>query len=561
MGLELVGNIRGLAPSETKLLLKLYQRRFDRREIIPFDNAKELCELADQLGRRLGVLVSREGRVEHVIVGTRELLYLPNLGRARAGEGRLRKLRLVFTDISRSENVTIPSDIYADLEKLRLDLVVAIKPRGREIQMSYAYLSPDRLGGAAGSVTESATDIGTYQRDFDFLAFIESVEEQLLRSPERLAAPESSGAVLVGVYEKGSGDAESSIVELRELARTAGLKIIDTIIQKRDLDPRTLLGKGKLQELMLRCLRSGAGMIVFDAELRPSQWRAITNATELRVIDRSMLILDIFAQRATTSDGRLQVELAQLRYNLPKLVEKDAGLSRLSGGIGGRGPGETKLELGRRRIRDRIAELEQRINKLAEQRTLRRQKRVDQEIPLVALVGYTNVGKSSLFNVLTKSTVLAENKLFATLSPAQRRIVFPVPAPFDQRFAVLSDTVGFIRDLPKELFNAFRATLEELHGAALLLHVVDASDPEIAQKLGNVEAILTELELSSIPRVTVLNKIDACPPDRVALLLKEHNAVGVSAVKRTGIDDLRMLVYRAIWEEGAASTLIDAPRA
>ena len=302
-------------------------------------------------------------------------------------------------------------------------------------------------------------------------------------------------------------------------------------------------------------------MIVFDAELRPSQWRAITNATELRVIDRSMLILDIFAQRATTSDGRLQVELAQLRYNLPKLVEKDAGLSRLSGGIGGRGPGETKLELGRRRIRDRIAELEQRINKLAEQRTLRRQKRVDQEIPLVALVGYTNVGKSSLFNVLTKSTVLAENKLFATLSPAQRRIVFPVPAPFDQRFAVLSDTVGFIRDLPKELFNAFRATLEELHGAALLLHVVDASDPEIAQKLGNVEAILTELELSSIPRVTVLNKIDACPPDRVALLLKEHNAVGVSAVKRTGIDDLRMLVYRAIWEEGAASTLIDAPRA
>jgi GTP-binding protein HflX len=252
-----------------------------------------------------------------------------------------------------------------------------------------------------------------------------------------------------------------------------------------------------------------------------------------------MLILDIFAQRAKSSDGRLQVELAQLKYSLPRLVEMDTGLSRLSGGIGGRGPGETKLELGRRRARDRIAELERRIEQLGDQRTLRKQRRKESEVPLVAILGYTNVGKSTLFNALTKSTVIAEDKLFATLDPAQRRIVVPCPEDAAETHAmVFSDTVGFIRELPDELRSAFRATLEELHDAALLIHVLDASDPMIEQRKNAVDTILEEMKLRSIPEIVVLNKIDRVDESVWVPLQRAYGALAISATARRGFDTL-----------------------
>jgi GTP-binding protein HflX len=508
-----------------------------------------MVSLAESLRRRVGVLINRQGRIEEVMLGTKEILYIPDLGRYRLGRARLRNLRLVFTDLSKDkEQATIPFDVYADLERLRLDMVVSLRSAPNRVSMTYAYLVPARGTDTAASATEEIKDVGAF--DANFLELIESVEQSLASEVVQLAADEV-GAVLVGVYDNKEMDSEASMLELRELARTAGVKVIDEIVQKRRIDPKTFIGSGKLQELVLRCLRSGAEVLIFDAELKPSQWRSITNSTELKVLDRSMLILDIFAQRAQSSDGRLQVELAQLKYNLPRLVEKDAGLSRLSGGIGGRGPGETKLELGRRRIRDRIAELEQRLSKVRESRDFRRGRRRENQLQLISIVGYTNVGKSTLFNLLTGSQVIAENKLFATLDPSQRRLFLPASEAeqaqgISGRTVIVSDTVGFIRNLPQELETAFRATLEELYDASLLVHVVDASDPDAVKKYNAVRRILDQMTLGSAPELVVCNKVDKAEQEAVEPLLRELGGVAVSASKRIGIGELLARIDRMV---------------
>jgi len=447
---------------------------------------------------------------------------------------------LIYTDFGKDKELKIKSDIYTDLEKLRLDMVAAIRVDKNRTAITYAYLMPpspkEKFGGSA-SATEEFKDLD--QVDIDFSEFITELEGELSYVTEKTKQVGKTSAILVGVYDKSSHDPESSMLELKELARTANLNILDTIIQYRTPDPKTLLGTGKLEQVVLHCLKLGAELIVFDCELRPGQWRAIINETELKVIDRSMLILDIFAQRANSSEGRLQVELAQLKYNLPRLVESDAGLSRLSGGIGGRGPGETKLELGRRRIRDRISMLEKKITKIGEQRDLRRKQRTAKELPVVAILGYTNVGKSTLFNFLTNSDVVAENKLFATLDPAHRRLRIPSKKDLSQNeLVILTDTVGFIRNLPKELRAAFKATLDELKEAQVLIHVLDASDRLIADRKNSVDEILTELELTSVPQIIVLNKIDRVPPLELDGIVTEFQGVPISAANGVGVEVL-----------------------
>ncbi|MBX7143230.1 MAG: GTPase HflX [Oligoflexia bacterium] len=535
------GNTKGLAPSQLRSVEKLFVRRFGAEEIVPLDVAREVFKVAQAIKRRIGVLVSREGRVEEVFVGSREILYLPDLGRYRYGRGRLRRLRLIFSDLSTAyDEPHIPADIYTDLQKLRLDSVVAVRVLGNATQIAYAYIVPPGLDVAPMTRTEVVQDLG--RLDLDYSTFMSELEDELQAAQESSVKVDGTSAVLIGVYDRNTRDAQSSMTELKELARTAGVSVVETIIQRRTPDPRTLLGKGKLEQVVLRCLALGADLLIFDAELKPGQWRVITNLTELKVIDRSMLILDIFAQRASSSEGRLQVELAQLKYNLPRLVEKDTGLSRLTGGIGGRGPGETKLEIGRRRIRDRIVDLEKRIDALSGQRGLRRQKRQAQGIPQISILGYTNVGKSTLFNALTQSNVLAEDKLFATLDPAQRRIMlqrcYSDRAP-DMVPAILSDTVGFIRDLPQELRSAFRATLEELYEASVLVHVLDASDPDVLTKKSSVDATLQEMNLGDRNLIVVLNKIDAVPASEWQSLAERLGAVAISARTRDGFDELR----------------------
>lgn len=551
MSQDISGNIKGLAASELKSLHKLYGRRTDKSEILTLDLAREILEIATNLNRQIGLLIGRDGKVAEVIVGTKEILYLPDLGRYRVGQGRLRRLRLIYTDLGSSDELKIKSDIYTDLAKLRLDVVAAIRSERNRVSMAYAYILPPSTNvnrSSSGIETEYVSDLGAYDLEFD--EFIEDIERQLTYYTEKTHVVGKVNAILVGVYGQGTRDIESSMAELKELSRTANVHVLDTIIQKRNPDPKTLLGKGKLEEVMLHCLKLGAEMIIFDCELRPGQWRAVTNSTELKVIDRSMLILDIFSQRASSSEGRLQVELAQLKYNLPRLVELDSGLSRLSGGIGGRGPGETKLELGRREIRNRISMLEGKIEKISSQRDLRRKQRSDNKLPVVAILGYTNVGKSTLFNRLTSSKVVVENKLFATLDPTHRRLRLPSLDVTRNEAVILTDTVGFIRDLPEELMTAFKATLDELNEAVLFLHVLDASDPLIAERKKNVEKILSEMKLIDVPSLIVLNKCDRINSEIKESLMAEFDGVCVSATTGVGCDTLLKKIVSTLGEIG-----------
>ena len=341
-----------------------------------------------------------------------------------------------------------------------------------------------------------------------------------------------SRCVLVSVSKAPKAIQERNLAELTELARTAGLGVAGNLIQRvTTINPRQILSQNKLAELEVIALQGHAGIIIFDGELSPAQLQNLAELTERKVLDRTQLILDIFAQHAKTGAGKLQVEMAQLKYTQPRLVGKNRAMDRLMGGIGGRGPGETKLETDRRRVRDRIAKIKIELENLKKQRQANRAKRSRCNLPVAALVGYTNAGKSTLLNKLTKSEVIAENKLFATLDPTTKRLRFP-----EEHEIVLADTVGFIRDLPKELMEAFRATLEELNEANILIHVLDASHEEMEQQLESVEKILEELKLADVPRVLLLNKWDNLPKENQELLLERFSdAFPVSALTGFGL--------------------------
>ena len=336
-------------------------------------------------------------------------------------------------------------------------------------------------------------------------------------------------AILV-TADTGEYDCESSLDELSELARTAGAEEIARVVQKRDAyESATVIGEGKLEEVKELCGTLGAELLIFDCELTASQIRCIEDVTDVRVIDRTMLILDIFAGRAVSREGKLQVELAQLRYRLPRLMGVGASLSRLGGGIGTRGPGETQLETDRRHIRRRIDKLSAELKELEERRGYSRERRKKDSVQVGAIVGYTNAGKSTLLNLLTGADVLAEDKLFATLDPTSRAIELP-----DGRSLLLVDTVGLIRRLPHHLVEAFKSTLEEAACADIIIHVCDASDPEAAEKAEVTLKTLAELGASEIPVVTVLNKCDRLDED----FPTDSSTVRISALKGEGIDRL-----------------------
>jgi GTP-binding protein HflX len=496
-----------------------------------------MTEISRRLNRQVGVLLGREGTVRNVIVGDAHSLTLPDIGRLRGGVGRFRGLRLVHTHL-KGEPLT--QDDLNDLALLRLDLVamVEVLPDGLPGRVEIAHLAPiaspadDGQNGQHGQDTEPFVRLqepGVHQLSFDVDATMRALEQEFARVTSDAGETEKERALVVGIVPD-----DEHFQETLELVRSAGVTLAGSIRQKRaQVHPRTVVGRGKLQEIVLEAMRRSASVAIFDIDLKPAQARAFEDATGLKAIDRTQLILDVFAQRARSRDGKLQVELAQLKYSLPRLTEKDAGLSRLAGGIGGRGPGETVMEVGRRRIRDRIRALETQVESLSRQRDLRRKRRRDEGVPVLSIIGYTNAGKSTLLNAMTGSVVEAEDKLFMTLDPTSRRLRFPREGE-----VVITDTVGFIADLPKDLIAAFRATLEELADADLLLHVVDASDPRLEQKFEAVERILEDLHLAEIPRLVVLNKTDLLAPHEAAGLARRYSAIAVSAVKRTGFADL-----------------------
>ena len=552
------GNIVGLKPSQKHALERVYRRRLLPSEVASAELATFLGSISREIERQVGILVDRRGEIEHVFVGDASRINLPELGRIRAGRGRFRGLRLIHTHL---RNEPLTRDDLVDLALLRLDLVAAIGllPDGRPADLHAAHVLPPVEGQPPWRVLPSEP---FHHSTLDPAALIAALEEEFDRvAPAAVATDTRDRALLVVVDVRGNrrpgaptgaeaaADTVGRVAELRELCRTANVRVSGVMEQRRaEADPKYLIGRGKLEEVLIRAMQVDASTLIFDPDLTPVQAHAIADFTDLKVIDRTMLILDIFAQRAKSRDGKLQVELAQLRYRLPRLHEKNTMMSRLTGGIGGRGPGETKLEENRRRARERIHRLEKEIDRFGEQRAGRRAERVRRGLPVVAIVGYTNAGKSTLLNTLTNSDVLAENKLFATLDPTTRRLRFP-----REREIILADTVGFIRDLPRDLARAFRATLEELDEADLLLHVVDAGDPAREQQIAAVETILKDLGLAETPRLLVLNKIDLVPEEeRGGLPRGERDlpAVQISAQDRSTAPPLLDAIETALWREG-----------
>jgi len=545
------GSTSGLKASQVRSLERIYRRRVPVDQLISGELARFLTELSFELRRQIGLIIDRQGEILHVILGDDREIVIPDLSGYGLGRSGLRGLRCVHTHL-KEEPLT--QDDINDLSLLRLDLIAAIGvgPEGFPGRVSWAHLLPSNR---EGDTVERLEAPSFYQLDLDFGRFVRALDDELERRIAETVdlSDQRERAILISVSQQPRHLIEESLDELTELARTADLLVLDRVVQRaHKIHPRYLMGQGKIKEVVIGALQQGATMLVFDQDLSPSQVNAIAEITEIKVIDRTQLILDIFARRAQSRDGKVQVELAQLKYILPRLTGRGTALSRLMGGIGGRGPGETKLEIDRRRIRDRISRLEKQLEGLSRGRLQRRRKRVRAGVPIVSIVGYTNAGKSTLLNALTQSTTLTENLLFATLDTATRRLRFP-----EEREVIITDTVGFIRQLPKSLFGAFRATLEELADADLLLHLVDVSNPRFEDQIAAVDRILLDLDLGRVPKQLVFNKVDLVPDEEVGHLCRRFEAIPVSALQRGSFEPLLTEMQRRIWPDEKAEGAID----
>lgn len=530
------GNTANIRDSIKKRLEALYEMRQPRDAFLDEALAFELIEISHAIKREIAVSLGRDGTVLDVSVGDAATVAFPRLSTLRR-ETRLSGVRCIHTHPRGSEELS-GIDLHT-LRTSRLDAMCAIgiDAKGKFTGLQAAVLTPD------GKEVE-VCDVDTLDALplYELMRRIREVDDAMVRADAPIAeAPEKERAVLLGIPDETDGT--DSMAELAELARTAGAEVVYTETQARaQMDPAYYVGRGKVGELQHICSETGATLCIVDDELSGSQLRNLEEALGIKVIDRTALILDIFAGRARSSEGRMQVELAQLRYRLPRLTGMGIAFSRQAGGIGTRGPGEKKLEIDRRRIRRRIHDLESEIARMAARRTFRRGRREKQGIPAVALVGYTNAGKSTLFNALSGSGVLAEDKLFATLDPTTRRIELP-----SGRAALITDTVGFIHKLPHDLVDAFRSTLEEAVQAQLVLHVVDATSPHYAAQMRVVDEVLSSLRMQDTPIITVYNKMDQVTD---GVFKEDERAVCISALQEKGFDALYARMEAALFVPG-----------
>ena len=535
------GKTEGLKKSEHKSLQQLYNRKATRNRFIDAHLGRQLTLVSRSINRQVGILVDRNGSITHVIVGDAHQIFIPDLSRHRAGANRFRGLRLIHTHLRKE---AINQDDLTDLSLLRLDTVIVIHAdmKGEPLYTEYAYLDPQAKEGKKPWKIEKRKSI--FDWTDDFLVFIDDIESQFSKKDKVTKVSGKDGVILVGVGTRGKVEALSSIEELARLADTAGLQVLGRQLQiRRKIDSKLVVGKGKLQDILIEAMQKDADALIFDQELTPSQLRNIATATNLKVIDRSQLILDIFAKRAKTREGKLQVEIAQLRYRKPRLKIMPTAMSRLTGGIGGRGPGETKLEINKRRADERLTKLERDLKKQGKVRQEQRKRRKRNNVPQVSLVGYTNAGKSTLLNTITHSKVVAEDKLFATLDPTSRRFRFPL-----DREIILTDTVGFIRNLPKELMQAFESTFEETTLADLIVHVVDAGDREMDIHIEAVEATLKALDADQIPRMLVFNKSDTIDTEAKTECAVKYDALLCSALTKENLNAVIDEIYRRLFQ-------------
>ena len=545
MANEIYGNLKGIRNSVIDELKTFYDIRIEDGSLLNTELAMRMADVTDFINREVSVYLSRSGQVLAVAVGNDQSVELPPV-EGRRGTSRLSGVRCVHTHPNGNPNLS-GVDISA-LKNNRFDAMVAIgvtSPNFSESVLTFGMIT-----GIDNNEQYEVECYGTLtptEAEGIFFPNLVATVERILdkQSGSASLAQGTERAIIVGM-EYGGGasiigwSAEDSLEELKQLADTAGAEVVARFLQKRPKpDPAFFIGRGKVQELALYVQQENVDLCIFDDELSPAQQRNIEQAMGVRVLDRTALILDIFAQRAHTNEGKLQVELAQLQYTLPRIMGKGLSLSRLGGGIGTRGPGETKLEVDRRRIRDRIAYIKGCISKVKNVRTLQRSGRAKASVPTVSLVGYTNAGKSTLLNTLTNSDIYAQDQLFATLDPTTRQLDLP-----NKQQAILTDTVGFIQRLPHQLVAAFQSTLEEVVEADVLLHVIDVSHELYKEQANAVYHVLEELGAKDKTIITVYNKIDKLPEGSALAerLAKEENSICISAKARLNLDGLLALI-------------------
>ena len=551
---EIKGNIKGIRDSVIAELQKLYDMQSP--QLVSQELAVKLADITEYINREISVYITRSGQIIEIAVGDNATVELPSFS-GRRGAGRLSGIRCIHTHPGGNPYLS-GVDISA-LKNNKYDAMVAIgvvSPDFTKSELTFGLIT-----GIDSNENYTAECYGPYSiEDAENINFVNTVStiERILDKQTGTASLQvmSERAILIGM-EWGRNDSlwtvEDSLEELKQLADTAGATVIKKFIQKRPKpDPAFFIGRGKVQELALYAQQENIDLCIFDDELSPAQQRNIESVMGIRILDRTALILDIFAQRARTNEGKLQVELAQLQYTLPRIMGKGLMLSRLGGGIGTRGPGETKLEVDRRRIRDRIAFIKEQIEKVKAVRSLHRSKRKKNKVFEVSLVGYTNAGKSTLLNTLTNSDIYAKDQLFATLDPTTRQLTLP-----NKQEIIITDTVGFIQRLPHQLIAAFRSTLEVVTEADLLVHVIDVSHELYKEQAAAVHEVLKEIGAETKPVITVYNKIDKLPPDskladRLAL---EEDTVCISAAKKLNLETLQQMIESHLKSKAVEVTL------